>query len=130
MEFAVFLRWRRGDEWVSRGDIFRGSWFSDYEDPNNWYNLLWDSASDPNSFNGGWKNAQFDALVRQATGELDTARRAALYEQADAVMAQDYPHIPLFHYEIRSLVKPYLKGYDPSRVLGLTPLRTMSLEAR
>ena len=130
MERAVFFRWRRGDEWAQRGDLYRASWFSDYEDPNNWYNLLWDSASDPTSFNGGWKNAQFDALVRQATGELDTARRASMYEQADAAMAQEYPHIPIFHYNIRSLVKPYLKGYDPARVLGLTPLRTMSLEAR
>ncbi|MCC7369347.1 MAG: peptide ABC transporter substrate-binding protein [Chloroflexi bacterium] len=130
MEWATFLRFRRGDEWTQRGDLFRGSWFSDYEDPNNWYNLLWDSASDPTSFNGGWKNAQFDALVRQATGEQDDARRAAQYQQADAIMAQEYPHIPLFHYEIRSLVKPYLKGYDPARVLGLTPLRTMSLDAR
>jgi oligopeptide transport system substrate-binding protein len=130
MEWASFLRWRRGEEWAQRGDIYRGSWFSDYEDPNNWYNLLWDSASDPTSFNGAWKNAQYDSLVRQATAEQDEARRASQYQQADLLMAQDYPHIPLFHYEIRSLVKPYLKGYDPSRVLGLTPLRTMSLDAR
>ncbi|MGE3272345.1 MAG: peptide ABC transporter substrate-binding protein [Chloroflexota bacterium] len=130
MEWAVFLRWRRGDEWAQRGDLYRGSWFSDYEDPNNWYNLLWDSASDPTSFNGGWKNSQFDSIVRQATGELDDKQRAAQYQQADMLMAQDYPHIPLFHYEIRSLIKPYLKGYDPARVLGLTPLRTMSLDPR
>jgi oligopeptide transport system substrate-binding protein len=128
MEFATFLRFRRGDEWAQRGDLYRGNWFSDYEDPNNWYNQLWDSASDPGAFNGGWSNSRFDALVRQAAGETDNARRAALYGQADQVMAQDYPHVPIFHYEIESLVKPYLRAYDPARVLGLTPLRTMALD--
>jgi oligopeptide transport system substrate-binding protein len=128
MEFAAFLKFRRGDEWAQRGDLYRGNWFSDYEDPNNWYNQLWDSGSDPNSFNGGWSNGQFDTLVRQAAGEVDASKRAALYGQADQIMAQDYPHIPIFHYEIESLVRPYLKGYDPARVLGLTPLRTMSVD--
>ena len=68
--------------------------------------------------------------MRQALTETDIARRTALYTQADQIMAQDYPHVPLYHEEVRSLVKPYLKGYVPARVLGLTPLRTMSLDPR
>jgi oligopeptide transport system substrate-binding protein len=130
MESAVFLRWRRGNEWEQRGDLYRASWFSDYEDPENWYNHIWGSESDPGVYNAGWVNSRFDNLVRQALTETDTARRTALYAQADQVMAQDYPHVPLYHDEIRSLVKPYLKGYVPARVLGLTPLRTMSLDPR
>jgi oligopeptide transport system substrate-binding protein len=128
MESAVFLRWRRGSEWETSGDLYRASWFSDYEDPENWYNHLWDSESDPGGYNTGWKNAEFDRIVRQALMETDTARRTALYSQADQIMAQDYPHIPLWHDEIRSLVKPYVKGYVPARVLGLTPLRSMSVD--
>ena len=130
MESAVFLRWRRGDEWVQRGDLYRASWFSDYEDPENWYNHIWDSESDPGVYNAGWRNDRFDSLVRQALMETDAARRTALYAQADQVMAQDYPHVPIYHDEIRSLVKPYLRGYVPARVLGLTPLRVMSLDPR
>jgi oligopeptide transport system substrate-binding protein len=128
MESAVFLKWRRSSDWEQSGDLYRASWFSDYEDPENWYNHIWDSQSDPGVFNGGWKNVQFDSLVRQALQQTDPAQRTALYQQADTLMAQDYPHIPLWHDEIRSLVKPYLKGYVPARVLGLTPLRTMSVD--
>jgi oligopeptide transport system substrate-binding protein len=127
MEFATFLKWRRTADWTERGDLYRGAWFSDYEDPNNWYNVLWHSAADPNAFNGGWRNEHYDTLVGQATGELNSARRVELYGQAEAIMAQDYPHIPLFHYEVRTLVKPYVQGYNPARVLGLTPLRSMSI---
>jgi oligopeptide transport system substrate-binding protein len=130
METAVFLRWRRGTEWEQRGDLYRASWFSDYEDPENWYNHLWDSESDPGNYNAAWKNPQFDNLIRRALEETDTAGRAALYTQADQIMAQEYPHVPIYHEEVRSLVKPYLKGYVPGRVPAVTPLRAMSLDSR
>jgi oligopeptide transport system substrate-binding protein len=130
MESAVFLRWRRSSEWEQSGDLYRASWFSDYEDPENWYNHIWDSESDPGVYNAAWKSDAFDRLVRQALMETDASRRASLYGQADQVMAQEYPHIPLYHDEIRSLVKPYLRGYVPARVLGLTPLRSMSVDRR
>jgi oligopeptide transport system substrate-binding protein len=127
MEFAVFLKWRRGDDWTEKGDLFRASWISDYEDPNNWYNVVWDSQSDPQSFNLGWKNSQYDTLVRQAAAELDPAKRQALYGQAEEILAQGYPAIPLFHYVTRTLVKPYIQGYQVARVLGVSPLGKISV---
>ena len=127
MELAVFLKWRRGDDWVQRGDLYRGGWFSDYEDPNNWFNVLWESGSDPLAFNTGWKNDQYDALVRQAAGELDQARRDAAYGQAEEILAREYPVIPVFHYEIRTLVRPYVQNFLPERVLGLTPVSKITL---
>jgi oligopeptide transport system substrate-binding protein len=130
MEFAVFLKDRRTDNWVNRGDTFRGGWFSDYEDPNNWYNVLWDSASDPLAFNSGWKNDNYDTLVRQAAGELDRARREQLYGQAEEILAREYPEVPVFHYAIRSLVKPNVQGFAPERVLGITPLKKISIIER
>jgi oligopeptide transport system substrate-binding protein len=130
MEFAVFLKWRRGDDWTQRGDLFRGGWFSDYEDSNNWYNVLWDSQSDPLAFNLGWKNDQYDALVRQAAGERDGAKRESLYSQAEEILAKEYPAIPTFHYTMRTLVKPNVQGYEPARVLGVSPLDMVSVTDR
>ena len=127
MEFAVFLKYRRGDDWANRGDLFRGGWFSDYEDSNNWYNVLWDSASDPLAFSSGWKNDQYDSLVRQAAGEIDRPKREAAYTRAEEILAKEYPEVPVFHYSIRTLVKPYVQGFDPERVLGITPLKKISL---
>jgi oligopeptide transport system substrate-binding protein len=130
MEFAVFLKWRREEDWTQRGDLFRGGWFSDYEDPNNWYNVLWDSASDPLAFNLGWKNDQYDRLVRQAAGELDQGRRESLYGQAEEILAKEYPAIPTFHYAIATLVKPNVQGYEPGRVLGTSPLGRVTISER
>jgi oligopeptide transport system substrate-binding protein len=130
MSLADYLPWLHADGWREHGDLARISWFSDYEEPENWYNRVWDSANDPDALNGGWHVDRFDDLVRQAAGELDSTRRAALYAQADQILAREYPHIPLYHYEFRALVKPYLRGYTPARVLGVTPLRTMSVAAK
>ncbi len=127
MEFATFLKWRRGDEWKSVGHTFRGGWFSDYEDPNNWYNVLWDSHEDPGMFNTGWVDPEYDQLVKQAQSELDRAKREQLYSQAEEVLARGYPSIPVFHYGGRTLVKPYVTGFAPARVLGLVPLRAIAI---
>jgi len=127
MEFATFLKWRRGDEWKSLGHTFRGGWFSDYEDPNNWYNVLWDSREDPGMFNTGWADPEYDGLVKQAQSELDRAKREQLYGQAEEVLARGYPAIPVFHYGGRTLVKPYVTGFAPTRVLGLVPLRAIAI---
>jgi oligopeptide transport system substrate-binding protein len=130
MEWKVFLKWKFEEGWTARGDLYRGGWFSDYEDPNNWYNVLWDSAEDPTQFNGGWTNAEFDGLVRKARGEMDPKARAALYEQAEALLARDYIHIPLYYEHFEVPVKPYVQNYVPSRVLGNTPLAKMAIAAR
>jgi oligopeptide transport system substrate-binding protein len=127
MEWKVFLKWKFEPGWTERGDLYRGGWVSDYEDPNNWYNMLWDSAEDPTQFNGGWANPEYDTLVRKARGEQDVAARSALYEQAEALLARDYVHIPINYARYEVLVKPYVQNYAPPRVMGNTPLAKMAI---
>ena len=130
MEWKVFLKWKFEPGWTERGDLYRGGWFSDYEDPNNWYNVLWDSAEDPTQWNGGWANAEYDALVRRARAELDPKARQALYEQAEEFLARDYIHIPLYEERYEVLAKPYVQNYVPARILGHIPLSKMAIATR
>lgn len=130
MEWAGFLKWRRGEDWQTSGDLYRGGWFADYEDPNNWHNVLWDSREDPGVFSSGWKDEAYDVLVRRARREADPARREQLYAQAEQVLAREYPHIPVFHYGIQALVKPYVENFEPRRILGITPLHRVRLADR
>ena len=44
---------------------------------------------------GDWSNADFDALVAEANAEGDTEKRADLYKQAQAIMAEELPMIPV-----------------------------------
>jgi len=128
MEWSAFMRWRRGDDWPKDGDLARGGWLSDYEDPYDWYNLIWDSSEDPSSFNAGWKNDDYDETVREAALTFERAGRAALYAKADEVLASEYPAIPVFHYASRTLVRRYVRGFEPERVLSLVRLKRVSLD--
>ena len=131
MEWTAYLRWRRGEAWENAGDLARGGWLSDYEDPYNWYNLIWDSREDAGSFNAGWKHEAYDQLVRDASTTFDRVARTDLYAQADEILANEYPAIPIFHYGSRTLVRPYVRGFEPERVLSLVRLKRVSLvEAR
>ena len=126
-EWSAFLDFVRGEEWDRRGDLYRGGWFSDYEDPHNWYDLLWDSRGDPLTLRTGWRNDQYDSLTGRAARATDPGTRESLYGQAEEILAREYPAIPILHFASRALVKPYVQGYLPERVLGVTPLRRMVL---
>jgi oligopeptide transport system substrate-binding protein len=128
MEWTAFTRWRRSEAWAKDGDLARAGWLSDYEDPYNWYNLIWDSREDPNSFNSAWKLDAYDAFVREGALTFDRAARLKLYGQADDVLATEYPAIPIFHYGSRTLVQPYVHGFDPERVLSLVRLKRIRLD--
>ena len=128
MEWTAFMRWRRSDEWVKGGDLARGGWLSDYEDPYNWYNQIWDGREDASSFNGGWQHDLFDAFVREAAQTLDRTERIKLYSQADEILANEYPSIPIFHYASRTLVRPYVSGFEPARLLSLVRLKRVRLD--
>ncbi|GLZ54269.1 ABC transporter family substrate-binding protein [Actinomycetospora sp. NBRC 106378] len=52
----------------------------------------------------GYSNPQLDALMAQASGNLDPAGYLAQWQQADKLMAQDLPSIPLY-------VQPNTVGY-------------------
>jgi oligopeptide transport system substrate-binding protein len=128
MDWRVFLQWRATEDWIVGGDLFRGGWFSDYEDPDDWYSALWFGGTDPIVFNSGWRNERYDELVAQASSELNATARTRLYAQAEQILADEFPSIPLYHYRGHTLVRSYVKGMLPSRMLGVLPLSSMTVE--
>jgi ABC-type transport system substrate-binding protein len=101
--------------------MFFLGWSADYPDPQDFLDIHFHSASDGNST--GYSNPEVDALLEQARVEQDEERRFGLYRQAETIIVQDAPWIPLYHGVQYELVKPYVKGlvitpqgdYDVSR---------------
>jgi oligopeptide transport system substrate-binding protein len=60
----------------------------------------------------GYASERYDALVAQAAA--DPARRRVLLEQAERVLLEDLPVLPLYFYVSRHLVKPYVTGWQPN----------------
>lgn len=88
--------------------MFFLGWSADYTDPQDFLDIHFHSASEGNST--GYANPQVDALLEQARVEQDETKRFALYRQAEAIIIQDAPWIPLYHGVQYELVKPYVKG--------------------
>jgi len=107
-------------------DVARYGWIGDYSDPQNFLFLF---ESDNAGFNiGKYKNAQFDALMKLATEELDIARRAAILREADSIVIREEPWIPVLHYSTKNLVSPKLSGFGQN-LRGAIPTRFLSLKA-
>ncbi len=88
--------------------MFFLGWSADYPDPQNFLDIHFHSASEGNST--GYSNPEVDALLEGARVEQDEEKRFALYRQAEAIIVQDAPWIPLYHGVQYELVKPYVKG--------------------
>jgi ABC-type transport system substrate-binding protein len=75
-------------------------WVSDNGDPDNFLGVLLGSeqARKGAALNiSFYKNPALDDLLQQARRELDTAKRAALYHQAQKIIHDDCPMVPLAH---------------------------------
>jgi oligopeptide transport system substrate-binding protein len=115
IEAKAFDDWRQSRK-AQPFHMYVSGWGSDYEDPNNWYNLLFHSKAD--FFYSHWKNAEFDNLLDQGLKENDPAKRKALYESADKMINAEAPFITVYQWARFDVIKPYVEGLYHFRVLG------------
>ncbi len=121
-EWQVYLETvRRGDF-----DIARRSFSADFSDPTSFLDsMLSRSPNNPT----GWTNARYDRLVAQANAEPDARRRMELLAQAEAVLLEDMPIIPIYSSVTSFLRKPYVQGWE-TNVLDRHPLKFVALTRR
>jgi oligopeptide transport system substrate-binding protein len=89
--------------------MFTAGWIMDYPDPEDVLDILFYSQSRQNSSH--YSNPQVDDLLLKARTELDTSARMALYQQAEQMILDDVPWIPLYYGRNHALVKPYVKDF-------------------
>ena len=105
-EFATFLK----DLHKRRFQMFDIGWIADYPDPENFLDVLFHSGSDNNHTN--YSNPEVDRLLEQARVETDQARRYALYNEAEQIILNEAPWVPLWYSgESYVLVKPEVQDY-------------------
>jgi oligopeptide transport system substrate-binding protein len=94
-----------------RLQMFDIGWIMDYPDPEDIIDLLFDSTSRQN--NSHYSNPDFDKLVEEARTEQDVTKRLQLYKDAEQILIQDMPWIPLWFGRDHFVVKPYVHGFEP-----------------
>jgi oligopeptide transport system substrate-binding protein len=104
-------------------DVARYGWIADFSDPENFLFLL---RSDNKGFNyGKYNNPEFDGLLKQASTELDLAKRADIMRKAEAILMKDMPWIPVMYYGKTRLISPKIKGFEHN-TRGVYPTRFLS----
>ena len=105
-EYATFLK----DLHKGRFQMFNIGWIADYPDPENFLDILFHSESSNNHTH--YTNHEVDDLLMRARVETDTTARNALYNQAEQMILDDAPWVPLwFGGESKLLVKPTVRDY-------------------
>lgn len=105
-------------------EIARAGWVADYVDPSNFFDLL-RSHSGNNRTN--WGNDRYDELMMQLEATVDIGERNRLFEEANRILSEEMPVIPLYYYTDINLVSPAVKGwYD--NVMHFHPLKEVFLD--
>ncbi|MBI2433041.1 MAG: peptide ABC transporter substrate-binding protein [Candidatus Hydrogenedentes bacterium] len=92
-------------------DVARSGWISDFVDP---LNFLETMLSNSGNNRTGWKSEAFDQLIAQSNATASPAERMRFLQQAEALLLEEMPLIPMYFYTRKYLIAPEVKGYVPN----------------
>lgn len=120
-EWGAFLAAQHNlDYWISRS-----GWIGDYVDPNTFLGMFV-TGGDDNDTN--WGNTRYDELIEQAAREPDAAKRLRMLHDAEVILMDELPVIPIYVQKTKNMVRRYVSGLFEN-VLDDHPLKWISVDA-
>lgn len=119
LEWKTFLSQKQAGNF----GIARHGWAGDYNEASTFLSLL--SASSGNN-DGGWRNPRYDELLDEARASGDPNR---YYRQAEAILWQEFPMVPVYFNTTVTLVSPVLKGYPTENPRNIVYSKDMYITA-
>ena len=101
-------------------------WIADYNDASSFLDMY--RTADSGNNDTGWENEEFKSLIDQASGEQDPAVRTDLQLQAEAIMVDEMPVIPLYYYTNLYVVQDHVENMSPD-ALGNINLKDVSISS-
>lgn len=101
------------------------AWVGDYIDPNTFLSMM---LSDSGNNRTDWANPKYDALLARAEVTLDPAARTALLHEAETLLLDEQPIVPLWHSTRNYLLHPSVRGFTPN-LMDLHGYQHLWLEA-
>ncbi len=89
-------------------DIARAGWIGDYPDPNSFLDM-WLTGGGNN--NTGWSNKKYDSLIKEANSTGDLKKRIELFGQAETILMNEMPVIPIYTYTNKYLLSERVIGW-------------------
>jgi oligopeptide transport system substrate-binding protein len=101
--------------------LYRTSWVADYPSIENFLNPLYRTGGSTND--GEYSNPAVDALLARADAAPSTEESNALYQEAERLIIQDMPAIPVYFQSFQA-------GWsDRLQTVTVTPFRELDLES-
>jgi oligopeptide transport system substrate-binding protein len=107
-------------------DIFLISWVGDYLDPATFLKIM--RSGDGNN-RTGFSDADFDRKLREANQSAELAVRYQYLEEAEALLLQQLPIVPLTWSRNLYLLHPSVQGWHPKPLMD-QPYKFVRLEAK
>ena len=111
---AEFVEWPVFQKRVQEMDYeFAGAaWTGDYNDPNTFLDI-WMSTN--TIVNTGYKSKKYDDLLKKAAHTTDKNERTQYFKQAEnLLLVEDVTIAPTLYRKKNTLIRKYVKGYNPS----------------
>ena len=83
----------------------------DYLDPNTFLSI-WRTGYGNNET--GWGNARYDELMTKSTTEPDPKTRMTMLRDAETILMDEVPVLPVYWYVHNYLIRPEVKNWKPS----------------
>jgi len=94
--------------WTKTPDMWFRRWLADYPDPDSFLRAsIWRVFA-------AWQNEVYDQLVDGARRATDQEARIRMYQQADTLLVEEAPVVPLYYGRFHLLVKPWVRRYPTS----------------
>jgi oligopeptide transport system substrate-binding protein len=113
--------------------VGRYAWIGDYVDPNSFLDMFLSNGGNNQT---GWTNKTYDHLLAEAGQSADPQKRYELFQKAEAILLEEAPMIPIYHYTHPYLIRPSLQGWFPTlldhhpyKYVYLDPAREVSPRA-
>ncbi len=121
-EWKVYLDNTRNLTYAS---IARSSWIGDFADPVTFLEL---SVSDNGNNRTGYRNPRYDQMLAESWTIQDAGKRMQHLLEAEKLLLEDMPVIPIYYYTINELRSRSLRGADADP-LGMYSWKRVFLES-
>ncbi|MDI6870085.1 MAG: peptide ABC transporter substrate-binding protein [Bacillota bacterium] len=119
-EWKVYLQSRDTGSF----EIARAGWIGDYVHPMTFMDMMVTGGGNNDSF---WGNAKYDELIKKAKNSVDPKVSFAAMHEAEAILMEEMPILPIYFYTNLNVYKPWIKGVQYS-ALGFVDFKTAWIE--
>ena len=91
-------------------EMLSAGWKGDYNDPNTFFEIFESSSALQPT---GWKNEEYDKLIKKASNTIDQKERLKLFEEAEEILlTKDAVISPIKYTQTNTYIRKYVKKYS------------------